>query len=308
MQAGAFDAALGLLATAEAGPLDELGRARTDLLRAEVAYSHDRGSEAPPLLLRAAKTLEPLDAALARETYLDAWGASLFAGRLAERRRSARRIAGPRRPPPARRTLRGRPICCSTASRCCSPKVRTQRRPLSRRRRPRSPAMRSPSRRCCAGGGWRQRPPPRSGTTRRCVAISARGVELARDSGALAVLAVGVNVLGQVVALGGDFAKAASLVAEADAVTEATGARVAPYAALGARRVARPGGRGLLAHRDHHQGRHRRRPGDGGASTHTGRPRSSRTPRPLRGRARCRRSARATTPASCSCPRGRSPS
>ena len=41
-----------------------------------------------------------------------------------------------------------------------------------------------------------------------------------------------MNILGQVVALGGDFAKAASLVAEAEAVNEATGARVMPYAAL----------------------------------------------------------------------------
>jgi hypothetical protein len=70
VQAGAFDTALGLLAAVEASPLDELERARMDLLRAEVAYSQDRGSDAPPLLLRAAKTLERLDAPLARETYL----------------------------------------------------------------------------------------------------------------------------------------------------------------------------------------------------------------------------------------------
>ena len=94
VQAGAFDPALGLLAAAEAGPLDELGRARMDLLRAEVAYSQDRGSDAPPLLLRAAKTLEPLDPRLARETYLDAFGAAVFAGRAGKRREPARRLAG----------------------------------------------------------------------------------------------------------------------------------------------------------------------------------------------------------------------
>ena len=65
-----------------------------------------------------------------------------------------------------------------------------------------------------------------------CLAVATRGVELARDSGALEVLAVGVNVLGQAVSLGGDFAKAAQLVAEADAVREATGTLVAPYGAL----------------------------------------------------------------------------
>ena len=83
LQAGAFDAALGLLAAAEAGPLDELGRARADLLRAELAFAQNRGSDAPPLLLRAAGTLEALDLRLSRETYLDAWSAALFAGQLA---------------------------------------------------------------------------------------------------------------------------------------------------------------------------------------------------------------------------------
>src|SRR5690606_15521551 len=42
-----------------------------------------RGSEAPDLLLAAAKTLGPLDAALSRETYLNALEASFHAGRLA---------------------------------------------------------------------------------------------------------------------------------------------------------------------------------------------------------------------------------
>ena len=65
-----------------------------------------------------------------------------------------------------------------------------------------------------------------------CVAIATREVQLARDSGALAVLAVGVNILGQAVAMGGDFAKAGSLVAEAEAVNVATEAHVMPYAAL----------------------------------------------------------------------------
>ena len=59
--AGTFDVARGLLSAAEVGPLDELQHARLDLLRAEAAYSESRGSDAPALLLRAAKRLEPLD-------------------------------------------------------------------------------------------------------------------------------------------------------------------------------------------------------------------------------------------------------
>jgi DNA-binding NarL/FixJ family response regulator len=62
--------------------------------------------------------------------------------------------------------------------------------------------------------------------------VATRGVELAREAGALTVLAVSVNVMAQGVALGGEFDDAAALVAEADSVTEATGTRVAPYGAL----------------------------------------------------------------------------
>jgi DNA-binding CsgD family transcriptional regulator len=81
-QAGASDAGLRLLAMAEAGPLEELDRARAQLLRAQIAFATTRGRDAPPLLLEAAKRLEPLDATLARETYLDAFAAALSADRL----------------------------------------------------------------------------------------------------------------------------------------------------------------------------------------------------------------------------------
>jgi hypothetical protein len=79
-QAGAFDAALGLVATTEAGPLDEFQLAQADLLRAHVAFASGLGSDAPPLLLKAARQLEPVDLDLARETYLAAWGAAGMAG------------------------------------------------------------------------------------------------------------------------------------------------------------------------------------------------------------------------------------
>jgi hypothetical protein len=82
-QAGAFDAALGLLAIAESGPLSELQRAQGDLLRGQIAFALSRGSDAPRLLLEAAKRLEPLDQRLARETYLEALNAVFFPGILA---------------------------------------------------------------------------------------------------------------------------------------------------------------------------------------------------------------------------------
>ena len=81
-QAGAPDAAERLLAMAQAGPLDELDRALAQLLHAQISFASTRGRDAPPLLLEAAKRLEPLDATLARETYLDAFAAAFSADRL----------------------------------------------------------------------------------------------------------------------------------------------------------------------------------------------------------------------------------
>jgi DNA-binding CsgD family transcriptional regulator len=83
LQAGAFDAALDLLAMAETDHLDDLLQSRADLVRAQVAFVTSRGSDAPPLLLKAAQRLEPIDVTLARATYLDAMTAAMFAGRLA---------------------------------------------------------------------------------------------------------------------------------------------------------------------------------------------------------------------------------
>ena len=107
VQAGAFDAATSLLATAEAGPLDELQRARADLLRAQLAFATSRGGDAPLLLLTSARRFESIEAGLARETYLDAINAAAFAGRLASPGGGvlavARAAAASPRPPHARR-------------------------------------------------------------------------------------------------------------------------------------------------------------------------------------------------------------
>ena len=77
---------------AEAGPLDELDSARAQLLHAQITFATTRGRDAPPLLLEAAKRLEPLDATLAPRTYLEAFAAALSADRLA-RGGDAREIA-----------------------------------------------------------------------------------------------------------------------------------------------------------------------------------------------------------------------
>jgi len=76
---GALDAAIALLAAVEAGAADPLRAAEGKHLRGQIAFDQRRATEAARLLLDAARHLEPLDCDLARETYLDALAAAIWA-------------------------------------------------------------------------------------------------------------------------------------------------------------------------------------------------------------------------------------
>src|SRR6266699_2259174 len=80
--AGAFEAALGLLVTLESAQLGSYSTAEAEHLRGQIALEQQRGSDAAPLLLSAARRLTPLDAARAREAHLEALVAALWAGDL----------------------------------------------------------------------------------------------------------------------------------------------------------------------------------------------------------------------------------
>lgn len=80
LEAGVPEAAQALVEMAELAPLDELNRACLQRLRAQVAFALKRGSDAPPVLLEAARRLVPLDPALARETGLEALVAGAYGG------------------------------------------------------------------------------------------------------------------------------------------------------------------------------------------------------------------------------------
>ncbi|WP_084316097.1 helix-turn-helix transcriptional regulator [Actinospica robiniae] len=84
IDAGQAEGARSMLTMAEIGPLDELLRARLERLRAREIFTRLRGGEAPGQLLRSARRLAPLDAALARDTLLESLGAAIFAGRLSK--------------------------------------------------------------------------------------------------------------------------------------------------------------------------------------------------------------------------------
>jgi DNA-binding CsgD family transcriptional regulator len=82
--AGALDAALGLLVAAEnqgSGPRQALRIAEVEHLRGQIALDQRRGDDAARLLLNAARRFEPLNPGLARETHLEAlWEATMQSG------------------------------------------------------------------------------------------------------------------------------------------------------------------------------------------------------------------------------------
>ena len=230
LQAGALDAALFLLATAEAGSLDELASARVDLLRGQVAFASGLGSDAPPLLLKAAKRLEPLDLDLARETYLSAWMAALFAGRFAgagdltEVSRAARGLCAVPSPQPIALVLDALTLLVTDGPAAAAPALRQAARVFASDTISAEEQIR---------WGWlAQGAPTALWDEVGWRALLVRQVQLARDAGALDQLPVDLGALGTNAAWRGDFAEAAALIAETDAVCAATGSRSAPFAAM----------------------------------------------------------------------------
>src|SRR5580704_14668971 len=230
-QAGAFDAALGLLAAAEAGPLDELPRARADLLRGQIAFASSRGSDAPPLLLKAARQLEQLDVRLARDTYLEALTAALFAGRLAtggdllEVAEAARSAPRPPQPPRATdRLLDGLAVLITEGYPAGVPMLK---RAVS--------AFRGTDVSSEEGLRWLWHACHAAGLVwdyRNWDMLSARQVTLAREVGALQALPIALSTRAGVYLFAGEFGEAASLVAQVEYITKATGSSIAPYWAV----------------------------------------------------------------------------
>jgi DNA-binding CsgD family transcriptional regulator len=226
-QAGAFDAALGLLATAEAGPPDQFRRARADLLRGQIAFASNRGSDGPALLLKAARQLEPLDARLARETYLEALSSTLFGGGLPsgcdalQVARAAR--AAPSRPQPARPPdllLDGLALLVAEGYPAGMPVIKQA-----------MSAFRGADLSAEEGLRWLW-PACHTATLvwdyESWDMLSDRLVTLAREAGALMALPIALASRAGVHLFAGELAEVASLVAQAASVTEAIGDSFAP--------------------------------------------------------------------------------
>ena len=233
MQAGAFGTALELLDRTEdrTGPLDEFQHARADLLRAHVAFASGMGSDAPPLLLKAARRLEPLDVDLARQAYLDAWLAAVFAGRLAAQAtlleicRAARRLPPPGdRPGKSELVLDALTLLVTDGPGRAAPALRAAMDAFTVADVTADERLRLST---FAEGAaialwdldaWRE--------------MAERHAATVRAVGALGQLALVLVGLGATTTWAGDLAASAALVSESDTVCEATGTRAPPFAAL----------------------------------------------------------------------------
>ena len=228
---GAFGDAVDLLAMAEAGPLGELERARTDVVRAQLAFATRRGNDASLLLLKAARRLERIDAALARATYRDAMVAATVAGRLASPGAdlvAVARAAGAGPPPPDRPTASDLLIDGLAAS---AIRGYTVGLPIIRSALTASRADMSTDDEL----GWL---PLAWGSAievwedGRSDVLSERHVELAREVGALSELPLALNERAHVLLFTGDLGAATSLVEEVQAAIEAMGITFSPYGAM----------------------------------------------------------------------------
>jgi hypothetical protein len=231
-EAGSLEDALAMLAEAEPGGDADIQhdgvaagdpqRARVHLLRAQIAFASHRGSDAPPLLLRAARELEGVDADLARATYLEAIAAGLFAGRLAGEiglvEMSEAALAGPPPPDPPRPPdllLHGLAIRFTEGYAAAAPILKEA---LSAFRRetvlPRQEARWLWVAGFVASDLW---------ADETWTQLSARHLELVRDAGALSAMPVVLSVRSAIHLSCGELDAAALLLDEMRAVVEATG-------------------------------------------------------------------------------------
>jgi DNA-binding CsgD family transcriptional regulator len=217
-----------LLAAAELGSVDDLQRARMERLRAQIVFASERGRAAPPLLLEAAKRLEPLDAAMARETYLEAIAAAMFAGRLA---------TGPDEREVAEAARASSVVQASGAADLLLDGLVTRfTEGYAASVAPLTHALRA----FIDSDG--------SGEDRRWLWLACRlaqdlwddelwhvlatnGVRVARETGALSLLQNQLNYLAALNVHSGDFVTAAALIDEVDAITQATGVPPLKYSA-----------------------------------------------------------------------------
>jgi DNA-binding CsgD family transcriptional regulator len=223
--AGAPDAALGLLATARGGPLDQLQRARADLLHAQIAFAVNRGDDAPPLLLKAARQLEPLDLELARDTYMEGITAAMVADPgYRELAVAALAAPSPSQPRPSDLLLDGLALVFTEGYAVAAPMLKQALGAVRSEHVPLEEELRSIWAACQAAAHlW---------DDETYYLLARRAVRLARDAGALSVVPIFQSALSGILLRTGELAEVAVLMEEAEALTDPSGTNLALIAAL----------------------------------------------------------------------------
>jgi ATP/maltotriose-dependent transcriptional regulator MalT len=212
---------LTLLTTAAEGPLDELESALAQRLQGQIAVDSRRGAEAVPLLLDAAARLESIQPELARETYLAAFRAASLTGRLgrellrhaAEAARDAPRPAGA--PRAVDFLLAGLAVRFSDGYAASAPLLK---RALNAFRDGDAPVGQD-----IRWLGFAARIAVDLFDDEAANALISRGVELARERGALGMLPAALNYLAVLRSLEGELDAAAGLHEESETIADATG-------------------------------------------------------------------------------------
>jgi DNA-binding CsgD family transcriptional regulator len=236
-EAASPDAAYELLGAAELCPLDALQLARLHRLRAQILFARRRGSDAPPLLLEAAKELEQVDPALARETYLETLTTAIFTDdfrNLDEVRdiAAAARSAplGHRPPRPIDLLLDGLATQFTDGHLAAMPRLREA---LDASRRESLDSQDDIMRWLWLASPITQETAAHALMDDEAWAeLATRAVALAREAGALAVLPGALVYRAGVHLHAGELAAASALIEEADAITAATGYAPVRYTSL----------------------------------------------------------------------------
>jgi DNA-binding CsgD family transcriptional regulator len=225
VQAGSFDAARELLSIAEAQSLTDFQRARIDVIRAELAFVESRGGDAPALLLKAARRLEPIDLDLARATYLRALHAAMWSlgGEVQEVARAAAAAPGPQRVRAPDLFLDGLAALCNIGYGAAVPILRRALDVFGTDLLPEDELRWHFLAFQVVNLLWEDQ---------HFSPLSNRYVELVRGLGALSELPMALTSRVSMLAYAGELTEASPLIGELQAALEATGIRLAPYAAL----------------------------------------------------------------------------
>lgn len=219
--AGASQAALDLLTTADSGSPDALERARVQLLRAQIAFHLTRGTEVPEMLMDAAATLASVDPALSRETYLHALDAAILSGSpaMATIARAALDAPPAQTPQLMDLLLDGLAVMSVDGFSASAPSLRLTLESLSDAAR-RDTALED---RILPWLWLAGRVAIGVLDDERAHQLTEYGVTLSRSTGALAALPAALNLHANILIISGQLARAGELTAEAEAITESTG-------------------------------------------------------------------------------------